>query len=56
MILARSVIFLSLLSLACQMDMADHGDVPGDDLDRLVETGGVLVLGLSSVRSAVIHW
>lgn len=22
------------------MDMADHGDVPGDDLDRLVETGG----------------
>lgn len=37
---ARSVLSLSLLFLAYQMGTSDHVGVPGDDLDRLVETGG----------------
>lgn len=54
-ILARSVLSLNLLFLACQMGVSDHVGVPGDDLDRPIETGGILVLSLRSMRSAVIH-
>lgn len=55
LVLGKPLLSLSLSFFACHMGNLDPMGVSGDDVDQMLETAGVPVLSLGSVRRAVIH-